>query len=65
MGIDLEVLNSFDLIITTSMMQSVDESESVSVRVTVRNRETVRDSEKQWYSGPVTQRRNSDTAVGQ
>ena len=28
MRIDLEVLSSFDLIITTSMMQSVDESES-------------------------------------
>ena len=31
--INLEVLNSFDLIITTSMMQSVDESVSVSVCV--------------------------------
>ena len=31
MRIDLEVLNSFDLIITTSMMQSVDESVSVCV----------------------------------
>ena len=28
---NLEVLNSFDLIITTSMMQSVDESVSVCV----------------------------------
>ena len=31
MRIDLEVLNSFDLIMTTSMMQSVDVSVSVSV----------------------------------
>ena len=30
MRIDLEVLISFDLIISTSMMQSVDESVSVS-----------------------------------
>ena len=34
MRIDLEVLNSFDLIITTSMMQS-DESVSVSVSMSV------------------------------
>ena len=31
MRIDLEVLNSFDLIITASIMQNVDESVSVSV----------------------------------
>ena len=44
MRIDLEVLNSFDLITKTSMMQSVDESVSVCVQ---SESESERESENQ------------------
>ena len=52
MRIDLELLSSFDLIITTSRMQSVDESVDES------ERESANEYEKSWSLVPLRVREN-------